>query len=118
MPVVDKLITIQLLKAVARVSYDRSEGSGTRSSDGSMLANIQIAGVIDIPVNVPANTRIDIPDVGHVILFRRIANHPQFESYMRVTMLRLVIDQDIAVLGIPAGTVFDLATAKAAVGRA
>ena len=82
-----------------------------------MLANIQIADVIDVPITVPPNTRIDIPGIGHVILFRRVPSSGAFDSFMLVTMVRLVIDEEVALLGIPAGTKIDLATARAGVGR-
>ncbi len=115
LPVVDKLIKIDLLKGVAQATYDRSKGSGWVSAKGSKLANIRIADVIDIPVTVPPNTTIDIPGVGKVVLFKRDKTVTKSAVSIKVTMLTLVIEDP--VLGIPAGTRIELAKASARAGR-
>jgi hypothetical protein len=114
-PIVDKLISIDLLKAVAKATYDRSERRGWVSSNGSQLANISIANVIDIPLNVPPNTQIDIPGVGRVVLFKKETNKTKSGVQIKVTMLTLVIEDP--VLGLPAGTRIELAKATAWAGR-
>ena len=117
LPVFDKLVSVDLLKAVARATYDRRARSGSVSSEGSKIANIQVAGVLDIPIVVPPNTKIDIPGVGRLILYKRTTSVSRSAVHIKVIMLRLVIEDAIAALGIPAGTWVELGNAAAGVGR-
>lgn len=115
LPIVDKLIKIDLLKAVAKATYDRGDRHGWVSSNGSSLVNISIADVIDIPINVPANTKVDIPGVGRVVLNKQDVKKSKFMAEIRVTMFVLVIENP--VLGLPVGTRIELAKAIAWAGR-
>lgn len=115
LPDVDKLIKIDLLKAVARATYDRGNKSGWVSSKGSKLAGIKIADVIDIPITVPPNTSIDVPGIGHVVLFKRDKTVTKNAVSIKVTMFTLVIENP--VLGLPVGTRIELAKASAGAGR-
>ncbi len=114
-PVIDKLIKIDLLKSVAQATYDRSERKGSVSAKGSKLAGISIANLIDIPLTVPPNTTVDIPGIGKLVLNKRDITKTRAGVNIKVTMLVLVIQNP--VLGIPAGTSIELAKASAGAGR-
>jgi hypothetical protein len=114
-PVVDKLIKIDLLKSVAQATYDRSDRAGSVSAKGSKLASISIANLIDIPITVPPNTTVNIPGVGKLVLNKRDITKSKASVNIRVTMLVLVVESP--VLGIPVGTRIELAKASAGAGR-
>lgn len=96
------LVRLTALKGVAKATWDRNTNHGSWSTGGSLLADLDIAGIIALPVVVPANTHVDVPGLGHLTLYERSASVTSTAATVKVAMLHLVVTAN--ALGIPVGT--------------
>jgi len=93
------VITADEVKAVSTTTHDNS-GFHT-SADGSVLANLVVAGV-PITVLPPPNTDIPLLGFGHVMLNEQITNIRSTSASFTVNMIHVFITQ-ANVLNIPIG---------------
>ena len=93
------IITADEVKAVSTTTHDNT-GFHT-SADGSVLANLVVAGV-PITVLPPPNTDIPLVGFGHVILNEQITNIRSTSASFTVNMIHVFITQ-ANVLNIPIG---------------
>jgi len=107
------LITARAITANASTQV-RGGTSGTATFDGSLdFVNLRIAGRA-IPVNVPANTTINVARLGAVTINEQtISNTPGTARVSRVIGLHITLDT--ARAGLPVGAEVQVAYASAAV---
>jgi hypothetical protein len=95
------LITAQEIKAVSTTTI-QSDGTFQLSSNGSTFSNLVILGQV-YNGSVPANTRIDLPLIGYVVLNEQSSNIVNSMANLTVNMIHVHVT--IAnVLGIQVGT--------------
>ena len=95
------LITATEIKAVSTTTID-SNGVFHVSADGSSVTNLVILGHV-YNGSVPANTRINIPLLGYVVLNEQTANIGSSEATLTVNMLHVHVTV-INILGLQVGT--------------
>jgi hypothetical protein len=93
------LITADEIKAVSTLTHDN--GGFHTSADGSVLANLVVAGV-PITVLPPPNTDIPLLGFGHVILNEQVTKIRSTSASFTVNMIHVFITQ-ANILNIPIG---------------
>ena len=93
------LITASSLKAVAETKLVGSRR--VRSTLGSGVVGLRVLG-LPVPVNVPANTRIDLPGIGHVVINGQSIPSPTSGASTAVTALQIFVTR-ANLLGLPVG---------------
>ena len=111
----DGLVTADLVKGVARASFDRSSGEGSVSSEGSRFVNLRIAGV---PVTLPITAGAELPlaGFGTITFFERDAEVTATGADLRVYMIHIRVST-ANELGIPVGSDLLIGVAKAGANR-
>lgn len=95
------LITAQEIKAVSTTTID-SNGVFHVSASGSTVSNLVILGHV-YNGSVPANTRINIPLLGYLVLNEQLANIGGSQATFTVNMIHLHVTS-INILGLQIGT--------------
>jgi hypothetical protein len=98
----EPLITAKAIKAVANTSANASTIKST--PEGSKFVNLKIAGQ-SINADVPANRKVDLPGVGHVIL-KSVRKSGDGERLGKITveMLTVVVTEETNTFGLPVGS--------------
>lgn len=104
------LVRLTGLEGVAKATWDRNADKGSVSSGGSRFATLSVAG-LDIPIDVPPNTKVTVPGLGELTLYERSANVTATQASIRVAMLHLKVGTNL--LGIPSGTDLLVGVARA-----
>lgn len=105
------LISAQEIKAVSTTTID-SDGTFHMTSAGSTFSNLIILGHV-YNGSVPANTRINIPLLGYVVLNEQITHLANAMANMTVNMIHVHVT-GINLLGLQVGT--DLVVSSATSG--
>lgn len=103
------LITAQEIKAVSSTSI-LSDGTFQLSSAGSTFSNLVILGQV-YNGSVPANTRIDLPLLGYVVLNEQTSNIEDAMASLTVNMIHIHITA-LNILGLQVGTEIVVSNAK------
>jgi hypothetical protein len=108
------LISAETVKAVSTTT--EGAGGAEFSSEGSTLVNAVVAGNL-ISATPPPNTRIDLPDLGYVVLNEQIATARASGGTFEVNMIHVFVTLE-NTLGIPVGTEIIVSHAKSGLSHA
>jgi hypothetical protein len=106
----DGLIQVGALQAVAQSSMQN--GVATPSTDGSGFAGLIVAG-LTIPVTLPANTKINLPLLGNVIINEQTVKQ---DGSVSVNGLHITVTSSLNLLGLPVGAELIVAHAASSIG--
>jgi hypothetical protein len=96
----DGLITAETIEAVSETTYDGSS-FGT-SADGSTFVHLRV-GEQEFEGEVPANTRIDLPGIGFVVLNEQLRSEDARSAGLEVNMLHVKVTEE-NIFGYPVGS--------------
>jgi hypothetical protein len=94
------LIVADTVKAVAQDTF--RDGKRFSSTQGTQFVGLKVGDTV-VPVDVPPNTRIDLPGIGFVIVNEQIIPAPGSTARTQVNGLRVVVNKN-NTLGVPVGT--------------
>jgi hypothetical protein len=104
------VIQVGALQAVAQSSMQN--GVATPSTDGSGFAGLIVAG-LTIPVTLPANTKINLPLLGNVIINEQTVKQ---DGSVSVNGLHITVTSSLNLLGLPVGAELIVAHAASSIG--
>lgn len=85
------LLTADAVRARAQTRREAAYSSAT--ADGSGFVNLQVLGMPMPDGTVAPNTRVELPGIGHVILFQTRTNRSSERVSLAVKMVRLVVEE-------------------------
>ena len=85
------LLTADAVRARAQTRREAAYSSAT--ADGSGFVNLQVLGIPMPDGTVAPNTRMELPGIGHVILFQTRTTRSSERVSLAVKMVRLVIEE-------------------------
>jgi len=85
------LLTADAVHARAQTRREAAYSSAT--ADGSGFVNLQVLGMPMPDGTVAPNTRVELPGIGHVILFQTRTNRSSERVSLAVKMVRLVVEE-------------------------
>jgi len=103
-------VTADLVKAVARTSWDTTTDSGSNSTEGSRFVNLRVLGTA-VGDNVPPNTSVDLAGIGTLWLNRQDTHADGDDAWARVVMIQLNLSAENP-FGLPAGTKIIISRAR------
>jgi hypothetical protein len=87
----DGLVTADAVRARAQTRKETRFSSAT--TDGSGFVNLQVLGIPMPDGTVAPNTRMELPGIGHVILFQTRTTRSSERVSLAVKMVRMVIEE-------------------------